>query len=1446
MLCFRFTEPSGPVTKGILSPFENFSFVQMRRLILLPLLLLLLSLQHWHLDAQIRSFPYTENFDSVTAPTLPPGWSSSFNRSAGGDFTTTTTSPHSPPNAVISTNSVLSQILVTPRFDFTNRVPDRLEYWTSRSATHTSGVIVEASTDNGTTYSFVLSDTLRNPGTTSYNFISVNLPAGLSNQSQVRFRWRIIGGTGGTAGTFRIDDLILSVKANTDLAVRSVSMTPAFPLISDSVTFTIVLANLGVQTPASYALELFDDVNRDSVGQTGERFRQLSPQPISPGDSLTLRVQWNAFSAGDHQILVVVSTTRDENAANNRGVLNFFAGLTPRSVVINEIMYGPSGGEPEWIEIHNTTPSSINLKNWKISNRIVSTRYSFTTSDIFLPSKGFAVITRDSLAFQAFHPSIPGLLFVNSSLPIALFRNDSDAVVLYDSRNLSIDSLYYKSNWGGGSGKSLERIVPLDPSTVQSNWGTSLDPSGSSPGRVNTLTQKENDLAIKNATVSPPFPNAGGEVMVTAKVANVGTNPASNYSVSFFEDVSSDSIGQESELITRVTSIPTLQPGDSASFTGRVLNVSLGDHRYLVIVDYTSDEDLLNNKRVVLVTVGLPQRTVVINEIMYGPSGGEPEWVEIYNTSNNDVNLRNWKISNRITSTKYPFTNSDALLPPRSFAVITRDSLAFQTFHPSISGMLFINASLPIALFSNSGDAVVVYDARNAPIDSLFYSPTWGGGGGRSLERVAPDGPSSERSNWGTSLDPSGSSPGRVNTIAQKDNDLAVSSILVSPLFPSAGANIILTAKIVNLGTNPASSYAVSFFDDLDGDSTGQTNELITRTSSTGTLQPTDSASFSTQVLNISAGEHRYIFLVESAVDEFLLNNKRIIAVAVGLPAGSVVINEIMYGPTGGEPEWIEIYNASTTDVNLKNWRLSNRTPTTKYLISSADISFKSRSYVVVTRDASILNFHASVPSMLVFVPSLPTALFSNSGDAAMLYDANGATMDSLTYTPGWGGSNGRSLERMDVGVSSTDSTNWGTSTDTEGSTPGRLNSVGTLDNDLKALRIFPRTPTLLQPGSPVQIAATTQNIGRQPASGYSVKFYHDVNRDSVLTPTELIGTVTPSVMLQRRDSVLAELAWQNAPSGPNRVAAVVEFSSDQRTSNNSVAADINVGFRPRALIINEIMYGPLSEQAEWVELYNPGSSPVDLSNWTLSDMRDATGKANVFSIAKTRAQVPPGGFAVISSDSSIISLFPSLRTPPSNVSVIILNRSSLSFNNEGDDVIITDLIGTAVDSVRYSPSWHNPDLADVTGVSLERINPNLSSNDRRNWSSCVERVGGTPGRQNSIFTTMLPSQVTLTISPNPFSPDGDGFEDFAIVGYQLTSQIAQIRIKIFDSLGRLVRTLANNEPSGSRAQIIWDGLDDEKQRLRMGIYVIFLEAINSSGGVVESAKAAAVVAGRL
>ncbi len=294
------------------------------------------------------------------------------------------------------------------------------------------------------------------------------------------------------------------------------------------------------------------------------------------------------------------------------------------------------------------------------------------------------------------------------------------------------------------------------------------------------------------------------------------------------------------------------------------------------------------------------------------------------------------------------------------------------------------------------------------------------------------------------------------------------------------------------------------------------------------------------------------------------------------------------------------------------------------------------------------------------------------------------------------------------------------------------------------------------------------------------------------------------------------------------------EKSTPARENSISAATHYNAG----DLIINEIMASPLSNSSEYIELYNPTSQTINIVGWLYSETGSTKGITDTCA-----ALIKPGTYAVIAADTSIYNTYSYLRTPDSTQKVFVIG--SLGLNNDGDLVKIADVFKTKIDSVYYSDNWYNPNLPG-SGRSLEKINPSLNGNDGKNWSSCTYPNGGSPGLKNSIFTNLQPGGGEVTVSPNPFSPDGDGYEDFTIISYKLSSTVSQVRLKLFDVKGRLIKTILNNQTSGPQGQIVYNGLDDDNRKLRLGIYIIFLEALNDQNGVVETIKTTMVVGAKL
>jgi hypothetical protein len=71
---------------------------------------------------------------------------------------------------------------------------------------------------------------------------------------------------------------------------------------------------------------------------------------------------------------------------------------------------------------------------------------------------------------------------------------------------------------------------------------------------------------------------------------------------------------------------------------------------------------------------------------------------------------------------------------------------------------------------------------------------------------------------------------------------------------------------------------------------------------------------------------------------------------------------------------------------------------------------------------------------------------------------------------------------------------------------------------------------------------------------------------------------------------------------------------------------------------------------------------------------------------------------------------------------------------------------------------------------------------------------------------------------PNPFNPTTN-------IGFQLPKEV-KVELKIYDQLGRLVRTLVDNKPYQAGAHLAtWDGRNNRGRKVASGIYVYRIKA---------------------
>jgi len=82
------------------------------------------------------------------------------------------------------------------------------------------------------------------------------------------------------------------------------------------------------------------------------------------------------------------------------------------------------------------------------------------------------------------------------------------------------------------------------------------------------------------------------------------------------------------------------------------------------------------------------------------------------------------------------------------------------------------------------------------------------------------------------------------------------------------------------------------------------------------------------------------------------------------------------------------------------------------------------------------------------------------------------------------------------------------------------------------------------------------------------------------------------------------------------------------------------------------------------------------------------------------------------------------------------------SLNNQKDSIQLKNNKGRVIQQVTYSSTWHRDLEKRKGGYSLELIDYQSVCLDLQNWGSSKDRIGGTPGRKNSIYQQNLTNEA--------------------------------------------------------------------------------------------------------
>jgi hypothetical protein len=222
-------------------------------------------------------------------------------------------------------------------------------------------------------------------------------------------------------------------------------------------------------------------------------------------------------------------------------------------------------------------------------------------------------------------------------------------------------------------------------------------------------------------------------------------------------------------------------------------------------------------------------------------------------------------------------------------------------------------------------------------------------------------------------------------------------------------------------------------------------------------------------------------------------------------------------------------------------------------------------------------------------------------------------------------------------------------------------------------------------------------------------------------------------------------------------------------------------------------------ENNDWIELYNSGTAPIDISGLFLSDDTNRPGMWQIPTISSYITTIQPDSFLIFWADGDTVQ------------GPLHLN---FQLNREGESISLAQIVDSNtifIDSLTYNKQ--------ISDISYGRFTDGSSI-----WHSFSNP---TPGFSN-IYTTAVehtilkPGSYNLEQNfPNPFNPS-------TMINYQI-SKTCNVELSIYNLLGQKVATLVSMKQQAGRYKIEWNALE-----FSSGVYFYRL---STSTGFVQTKK---------
>ncbi len=366
------------------------------------------------------------------------------------------------------------------------------------------------------------------------------------------------------------------------------------------------------------------------------------------------------------------------------------------------------------------------------------------------------------------------------------------------------------------------------------------------------------------------------------------------------------------------------------------------------------------------------ENDIIINEIAAFESSGY-EWIEIYNTTNSEIDLTDWKFIEGFSesdkdgkSHKLNSFNRDLIIKSKGYTIIAQDAENFLEKYETSSDVIIIDSSW--GSLNEKGEKIALKDSDENVIEIFTYFPC----PENSLERINPELNNYSADNWQeTAIE----TPGKENSIyliseINEDENLEDKNNQEdnrAPIADAGGDMEIFVNQKIEFDASDSSdpnndeiSFSWNFGDEKNGQGINPVHFYKT------------------------AGEFKVILTVSDG--GLSSTDSLIVKVIKTSYSQDIIINEILPNPKGSDTaappggEWIELYNQSSQKINLAGWKLDD-------LISSGSKSYTIDSEIFIEPNGYLVFYYGQTKICL-----------NNNGDEANLINPQGKIISACSY----------------------------------------------------------------------------------------------------------------------------------------------------------------------------------------------------------------------------------------------------------------------------------------------------------------------------------------------------------------------------------------------------------------------------------------------------------------